>query len=151
MYREDFPEPSLLPSKHSQITQLLLIWQILHILNLVVLCWTCTSTPIFLLYWEIQNWTQQLRWVSPVLRGRLTSLELLLMLLPKAVFAVRAHCHLGVYQEALVLFCKVAFYPVGPQHGAWGYFSPWTGIAISLKLKSMTFLFDRLCRLLRSL
>lgn len=43
-----------------------------------------------------QNWAQHSSWLSPVLRGRLSSPDLLLMLLPKADFAVRAHYWLMV-------------------------------------------------------
>jgi len=62
----------------------------------MALLWICTSISMSLLFGGNQDRTQHSRWVSPVLRGRLTSLDLLVILLPMATFAVRAYYWLMV-------------------------------------------------------
>lgn len=68
----------------------------LHSLSFLALWWTHTDVPVSCLHQGIQKWRQHSSWVSPVLRGRLSSPDLLLMLLPKAGFVVRAHYWLMV-------------------------------------------------------
>ena len=71
-----------------------------HLLILVALRWTLSSSSSSFLKWGAQNWTQCSRWglTRAVQRGRRTSLNLLATLLlmhpriPLAFLAARAHC-----------------------------------------------------------
>lgn len=62
----------------------------------VALCWDHSCLPMSLLYWGAWKWVQPCRCVSPVLRGRITFLDLRQVRMPLGFCAIRdlAYSHL---------------------------------------------------------
>ena len=136
------PETSLLQARQSQLTQLLLVWQMMQ--SLIVFMahqWKCSSTSLSFLCWWAQIWIQHSRCgLSNTKQSRrITSLDLLatvflnaaqdavVLLWHKGTLLVRVQ--LVVHQDPWALLCKVAFQTVGSQ--AWGYSSPGAVLSIS--------------------
>lgn len=63
-------EPSLLQAEESQLSQLLLIEEILQFIISVALCWAYSWMSMSFFNWRAQNWTQYCRYVSLELNRR---------------------------------------------------------------------------------
>lgn len=69
---ETTPEPSLLQAEESQLSQPLLIWEMLH--SPQHHCWPVLELlhkSVSHSYWGAWNWTQHSKWASPVLTSPL--------------------------------------------------------------------------------